>query len=76
MKKKLTGTVKKAAMTKSAVVTVNRIVVHPKYKKRTKKTRSYIVHNELKAKAGDKVQIEEIKPMSRHKRFSIIKIIK
>jgi|APSaa5957512535_1039671.scaffolds.fasta_scaffold275642_2 small subunit ribosomal protein S17 len=76
MKKKLTGMVKKAAMEKSAVVTVDRIVVHPKYKKRTKKTRSYIVHNELKAKTGDRVQIEETKPISRHKRFSIIKIIK
>ena len=76
MKKKLTGTVKKAAMEKSAVVEVNRIVVHPKYKKRTKSTKSYMVHNLLKAKAGDKVQIEEIKPISRHKRFSIIKIIK
>jgi len=76
MKKRLKGIVKKAAMEKSAVVVVSRIVVHPKYKKRTKKTNSYIVHNELKAKAGDKVHIEEIKPMSRHKRFSIIKIIK
>ncbi len=76
MKKRLTGTVKKASMEKSAVVTVDRIVVHPKYKKRTKKTRSYIVHNELEAKVGDKVQMEEIKPMSRHKHFSIIKIIK
>ncbi len=76
MKKKLMGTVKKASMEKSAVVTVNRIVVHPKYKKRTKKTKQYIVHNDMSAKAGDKVQIEEIKPMSRHKRFSVIKIIK
>jgi len=76
MKKKLTGIVKKAAMDKSAVVVVSRVVVHPKYKKRTKKTKSYLVHNELKAKAGDRVQIEEIKPLSRHKHFSITKIIK
>ena len=59
MKKKLLGTVKKAAMEKSAVVQVNRIVVHPKYKKRTKKTKSYLVHNELKVKPGDRVEIEE-----------------
>jgi small subunit ribosomal protein S17 len=76
MKKRLTGIVKKAAMEKSATVVVSRIVVHPKYKKRTKRTKSYIVHNQLEAKAGDKVQLEEIKPMSRHKHFSIIKIIK
>ena len=76
MKKILTGIVKKAAMEKSAVVTVDRIVVDPKYKKRTKKTRSYIVHNQLNAKAGDRVKLEENKPMSRHKRFAIIKIIR
>ncbi len=76
MKKKLVGTVKKAAMEKSAVVEVNRIVVHPKYKKRTKSTKSYLVHNELKVKAGDRVEIEETKPMSRRKHFVITKIIK
>jgi small subunit ribosomal protein S17 len=76
MKKRLKGIVKKAAMEKSAVVVVSRIVVHPKYKKRTKRTTSYIVHNELKVKPGDKVEIEEIKPMSRHKHFTITKIIK
>lgn len=76
MKKILTGIVKKAAMEKSATVVVSRIVVHPKYKKRTKKTKSYIVHNTKKAKAGDKVQIKETKPISRHKHFIITKIIK
>lgn len=76
MKKRLKGIVKKAAMEKSAVVVVSRMVVHPKYKKRTKKTKSYIVHNDKKAKAGDKVEIEEMKPMSRHKHFTITKIIK
>ena len=76
MKKRLKGIVKKAAMEKSAVVVVSRIVVHPKNKKRTKRTTSYIVHNELKVKPGDKVEIEEIKPMSRHKHFTITKIIK
>jgi len=76
MKKRLTGIVKRTAMEKSATVMVSRVVVHPKYKKRTKKTRSYIVHNELGAKAGDRVRLEECKPISRHKHFTIIKIIK
>jgi small subunit ribosomal protein S17 len=76
MKKRLTGIVKKAAMEKSAVVVVSRIVVHPKYKKRTKKTRSYLVHNLIKAKAGDTVNLEETKPISRRKHFTITKILK
>ena len=76
MKKKMIGTVKKVAMTNSATVIVDRIVVHPKYKKRSKKSTSYIVHNELKVKPGDKVELEETRPISRHKHFKINKIIK
>lgn len=76
MKKTLIGIVKKSAMEKSAVVAVNRIVIHPKYKKRAKKTTAYLTHNNIKAKAGDKVQIEETKPISRRKHFIITKIIK
>ena len=76
MKKILKGIVTSDKMEKSAVVKVNRIKVHPIYKKRTKTTKSYLVHNTIKAKEGDRVTIEEMPPKSRHKRFNIKKIIK
>jgi len=76
MKKTLTGTVKSAKMTNSAVVIVDRIKAHPLYHKRTKTSKSYLVDNQVKAKAGDQVIIEETKPLSRRKRWQITKILK
>lgn len=76
MKKKLVGIVKSAKMTNSAVVVVDRIREHPLYRKRTKTSKSYLVDNKVKAKAGDKVAIEETKPLSRRKRWQITKVLK
>lgn len=76
MKKTLTGTVKSAKMTNSAVVVIDRIKAHPLYHKRTKTSKSYLVDNQIKAKAGDQVIIEETKPLSRCKRWQITKILK
>jgi small subunit ribosomal protein S17 len=77
MKKQLKGVVKSDKMKQTAVVMVTRFKVHPKYKKRIKTRRSYLVDNPLnKAKTNQKVIIESTKPISRHKHFQIIKIIK
>ncbi len=75
MKKHLTGVVKSDKMTKSATVVVTRFKVHPKYLKRTKVTKSYTVHNEIGAKQGDEVIIEETKPISKNKNWQITKIL-
>lgn len=76
MKKKLKGTVRSNHQEKTAVVVVDRLKVHPKYKKRIKVSKSYQVHTEIKVEPGDKVEIEAIRPMSRHKYFKVSKIIK
>jgi small subunit ribosomal protein S17 len=76
MKKKLKGTVKNRHQEKTAVVIVDRLKVHPKYKKRIKVSKSYQVHTDIKVEAGDRVEIEAIRPMSRHKHFKISKVIK
>jgi len=76
MKKKLIGIVKSAKMTNSAVVVVDRIKAHPLYLKRTKTSKPYLVDNKVKAKEGDRVSIEETKPLSRRKRWQIIKVLK
>jgi len=75
MKKHLTGTVKSAKMIKSAVVDVVHFQVHPKYLKRIKVNKSYSVHDELGAKKGDRVRLEETRPISKTKHWKITKII-
>ena len=75
MKKRLTGLIKSDKMTKSAIVMVERFKVHPIYKKRTKAKTTYMAHNEINAKIGDKVIIEETRPLSKRKSWQIIKIV-
>lgn len=69
----LSGTVVKAAMQKTVTVAVTRFVKHPKYQKYQTLTKKYKVHDENgTAKVGDKVTIEETKPISKDKRFTLV----
>lgn len=63
-------------MEKTAVVKVERLVIHPLYKKRTRKTTKYKVHDEIGTKIGDKVTFISSKPISKDKRFIIKEIVK
>lgn len=72
-KKKLKGIVVSDKMQKTAVVSVDRYVQHPKYKKYMKKTKRYKAHDETKQyKVGDMVIIQECRPLSKDKNFEII----
>jgi small subunit ribosomal protein S17 len=75
MKKQLTGTVKSAKMTNTAVVDVVHFQVHPKYLKRIKVNKSYTAHNVIGAKQGDTVRLEETRPISKNKHWQITKVI-
>jgi small subunit ribosomal protein S17 len=69
----LKGVVVSDKMDKTVVVEVTRYVEHKKYGKRIKKTKKYKAHDESnEKKVGDKVEIEETKPMSKDKHFKII----
>jgi small subunit ribosomal protein S17 len=69
-KKTLQGIVVGTSMTDTAKVAVSRYVKHPKYKKFIKKVKNFLVHDVGNtAKIGDKVQIEECKPISKTKHF-------
>ena len=71
-KKTLTGVVVSTAMTDTAKVAVSRYVKHPKYKKFMKKVKNFLVHDAGNtAKVGDKVTIEECKPISKTKHFTL-----
>lgn len=63
-------------MEKTAVVAVTRRVMHPVYKKYVKERKKYKVHDERnECGIGDRVIIEETRPMSRHKRWRLKEIL-
>jgi len=74
--KKFKGKVVGTKMQKTASVVVKRLWQHPLYKKILKKSKKYLVHDEIGVKEGDKVLIQECRPMSKRKKFKIIEIIK
>mgnify|MGYP001566600225 CR=1 FL=1 len=73
-KKRLQGVVVSDKMQKTVVVKVERIKEHPKYKRRYKMHKKYKAHDENKEyHVGDRVIIEETKPISKDKHFKVIR---
>ena len=58
---------------KTAKVAVARIVVHPVYKKRFRRVRNFLVHNETGAKVGDIVKFIASRPYSKLKKWRVVK---
>lgn len=72
-KRKIIGTVVSDKMTKTRVVAVASLKKHPKYLKYYKVTTKFKAHDENNEyKTGDTVTIEESRPLSREKRWTII----
>lgn len=72
--KRLKGEVASNKMQNTLVVRVNRIVQHPKYKKRFKVSKKYKAHyTEGEYQIGDRVEIEETRPISKDKTWKVIK---
>ncbi len=72
--KTLQGEVVSTKMQDTAKVAVARFVQHPKYKKFVKKVKHYLVHDAGNTvSVGDKVTIEETRPISKNKHFKIVK---
>jgi small subunit ribosomal protein S17 len=71
-----TGTVTSAAMDKTIVVSVKRILRHPQYGKIITRTSKVYAHDEQnQAAVGDLVSVMETRPLSRMKRWRLIKIL-
>lgn len=63
-------------MDKTVVVSIIRRYMHPKYRKFVKERIKYKAHDETNACGiGDKVLIEETRPLSRHKRWRVRTIL-
>ena len=73
--KRREGTVVSAKMTKTVVVGVERLIRHDLYRKTIKRTSTFMAHDDLGAKKGDKVRIVETRPLSKHKRWRVAEIV-
>jgi small subunit ribosomal protein S17 len=66
------GVVVSDRMHKTIVVAVDRQVQHSKYKKFVRARKTYKVHDENnECKVGDRIRIEETRPLSRDKRWRL-----
>ncbi len=70
-----TGQVVSTKMPKTAVVAVERIYVHPLYKKRFKRVKKYQVHDEIGVKEGELVKFIASRPYSKLKKWKILEKI-
>jgi len=70
-----TGNVIAVKNAKTATVSVERVKVHPIYKKRFKRATKYQVHDEIGVKVGDIVEFKDSKPYSKLKRWKIEKVV-
>lgn len=74
--KTLKGRVVSDKMDKTVVVLVERLKKHPKYKKRYKVSKRYKSHDpENKCKIGDKVIIQECRPISKDKKWIVKRVL-
>ncbi len=70
----LEGVVVKSAMKDTCTVSVESYIKHPKYKKYQRSSKKFLVHDAGNTAAvGDKVRIRETAPMSKRKRFILVK---
>ena len=70
------GVVISDAMQKTRVVRIERVYRHPKYQRVIRMSKRLKAHDEgNESRVGDRVLIEETRPMSREKRWRIRKIL-
>ena len=71
------GIVVSDKMDKTVVVRVERQFKHPLYGKYIRRHKKFKVHDEKnEAQTGDKVKIEESRPVSKTKRWKLVEIVK
>lgn len=74
--KRLEGVVVSNKMAKTVVVLVERLKLSPKYKKYHKVSKRFKAHDEKgEYRIGDRVIIEETRPLSRDKKWRVLKLL-
>ena len=77
LRKERSGLVVSDRMQKTVVVSVERTVMHPKYKKHLRRRTKFKVHDESnQCRVGDRVLIVECRPLSRLKRWRLDQVVR
>jgi small subunit ribosomal protein S17 len=75
-RKTLVGVVSGDRMDKTVIVAVNRLVLHPVYKKYIRKKKKLKAHDERnECHIGDKVLLTETRPLSKEKRWRVKEVL-
>ena len=70
------GIVTSNKMQKTVVVTVERQIIHPFYKRVVRHSKRFLAHDEKnECRPGDRVRIQETRPRSRSKRWRVVEIV-
>lgn len=76
MRRRLIGVVKSDRMKNTVVVETSKLVLNPRFKKYVRQRTKHYAHDvKQEAKTGDKVLIEECRPLSRLKRWRVVRRI-
>lgn len=76
LRKERIGLVVSNKMDKTIVVAIDTKVKHPLYKKYIKRTTKFVAHDENnECGIGDKVLIQETRPLSKNKHWRLVEII-
>ena len=71
------GSVVSDSMAKTIVVRVTHLVRHPTYQRVIRRSKKFKVHDpQSQAHVGDEVRIEEIRPISKEKRWRLVEILR
>ena len=76
LRKERSGVVTSDRMQKTVIVSLERTVIHPRYKKFLKRRTKVKAHDESRqCHVGDRVLIVECRPLSRDKRWRVSKVL-
>ncbi len=76
-RRRFRGVVKSDKMDKTVTVTVERLVQHARYGKQVRRLSTFMAHDARNdAGEGDLVEIEETRPLSRRKRWRVVRVLK
>lgn len=71
------GIVASDKMQKTVVVRVDRLVKHRTYKRYVRRRTKFMAHNEIEGvSTGDQVRIVETRPLSAHKRWRVVEVLR
>ena len=71
------GIIASDKMQKTVIVRVDRLVKHQTYKRYVRRRTKFMAHNEIEGvSTGDQVRIVETRPLSAHKRWRVVEVIR